>query len=79
MSPWEVALDEVLSYTCMIPMLFTNLSAQLDQVLACSDASTIGGGVAQARAFTKRHRRDWESDVGDDEDSGEEVAVVPQD
>ena len=50
-SPWGSVFDEVLCFTILLPMAFTNLRAPIDEVISCSDASLGGGGVAIASHF----------------------------
>ena len=49
--PKDDAFDEVLSFTILVPLAFTNIRATLDGIVSCSDASLTGGGVAVAMSF----------------------------
>jgi hypothetical protein len=48
MAPTSQLLDEVLMFTLLVPLTFTNLRADICGQLACSDASLVGGGTAVA-------------------------------
>jgi len=53
MEPSDEALDEVLLVLTLVPLMFTNLRAVMDDEIAVTDASPSGGGAAVATAFRR--------------------------
>ena len=49
--PRDDALDEVVLVMCLVPLMFTNLKAQIDPEMSVTDASPSGGGAATATQF----------------------------
>ena len=50
-SPAATVVDEVVMVLSLVPMMFTNLKAGLDEEVAVTDASPSGGGAAVATRF----------------------------
>ena len=47
---WEVdRWEEMLLLVCLLPLLASTLSAPFGDILGCSDASSVGLGVSEAR------------------------------
>ena len=49
--PRDDSLDEVALVMCLVPLMFTNLKAQVDDEISVTDASPSGGGAATASCF----------------------------
>ena len=47
----DASVDEVIVFSALLPMCFTNLRARLSRTISCSDASPYGGGAAEATEF----------------------------
>eukprot|EP00438_Fugacium_kawagutii_P031800 Skav221085 [mRNA] locus=scaffold6458:44336:48337:- [translate_table: standard] len=52
----SAVLDEIIQVMSMVPLMFTNLRAQLDQEISVTDASPSGGGAAVASTFKPEAR-----------------------
>ena len=49
--PSRASFDEVLVFTSLLPLCYTNLRAPLRRTLSCTDASEEGGGACEAKLF----------------------------
>ena len=47
----DASVDEVIVFSALLPMCFTNLRARLSRTISCSDGSPYGGGAAEATEF----------------------------
>ena len=48
---WLECADEVILMMCLLPLAFNNLKADIRRTISSSDASSHGGGAAEASAF----------------------------
>ncbi|CAK0808859.1 unnamed protein product [Prorocentrum cordatum] len=46
-------MDEIIAFTLLLPLAYTNLRAQVKRAISCTDASEHGGGAAEATTFVR--------------------------